>query len=206
MSDHDFEKQVNQKLEELRLRPSDTVWMEVEKNIRHDKRRRRFLWLWTAALFITLTTSGVVLYHYTSGTDKTTKMAQATPAALSNEPATVSPNSTNKQATTVQSVPENASSSNRNSETIQSIQPTENNQPGTTPAAAPVTNLPNEKQPAIAVIEAPTKKQSGITIKRRLKSRLHMLQTIICRNQGTPIRSPLKNPGIEKRSRRTTPL
>ena len=95
MSDHDFEKQVNQKLEELKLRPSDTVWMEVEKNIRQHKRRRHFLWLWTAALFITLTTSGVVLYHYTSDTKITTEMAQAKPATLSNESTTVSPNSTN---------------------------------------------------------------------------------------------------------------
>src|SRR5690349_13360282 len=127
MSDHDFEKQVNQKLEELKLRPSDTVWMEVEKNIRQHKRRRHFLWLWTAALFITLTTSGVVLYHYTSDTKITTEMAQAKPAELSNEPASVSnnstnTNSTNSQATTVRSVPENASS-NPNNETVQSIQP-----------------------------------------------------------------------------------
>jgi cytoskeletal protein RodZ len=147
MSDHDFEKQVNQKLEELKLRPSDTVWMEVERNIRQHKRRRRFLWLWSAALLITLTTSGVVLYHYTSDTRKTTEMAQTKPAALSNEPTTVSPNSTNKQATTVQSVPENASS-NPDNETVQSIQPTENNQPGTIPPAAPVINLPIDKQPA----------------------------------------------------------
>jgi hypothetical protein len=164
MSDHDFEKQVNQKMEELKLRPSDTVWMEVEKNIRQHKRRRRFLWLWTAALFITLTTSGVVLYHYTSDTKITTEMAQAKPAALSNEPASVShnstnTNSTNKQATTVQSVPENASS-NPNNETVQPIQPTENDQPGTTPAAAPVTNLATEKQPAIAVIQKSTNKET----------------------------------------------
>jgi hypothetical protein len=164
MSDHDFEKQVNQKMGELKLRPSDTVWMEVEKNIRQHKRRRRFLWLWTAALFITLTTSGVVLYHYTSDTKITTEMAQAKPAELSNEPASVShnstnTNSTNKQATTVQSVPENASS-NPNNETVQSIQPTENNQPGTTPPAAPVTNLPTEKQPAIAVIQNSTSKET----------------------------------------------
>jgi hypothetical protein len=164
MSDHDFEKQVNRKMGELKLRPSDTVWMEVEKNIRQHKRRRRFLWLWTAALFITLTTSGVVLYHYTSDTKITTEMAQAKPAELSNEPASVShnstnTNSTNKQATTVQSVPENASS-NPNNETVQSIQPTENNQPGTTPPAAPVTNLPTEKQPAIAVIQNSTSKET----------------------------------------------
>jgi cytoskeletal protein RodZ len=82
MSDHDFEKQVQQKLGELKLRPSDAVWMEVEKNIRDKKRRRRFLWLWSAALLVALTTSGVVLYHYTTRTTaKTLEMATATPAS-----------------------------------------------------------------------------------------------------------------------------
>lgn len=68
MSDHEFEKQVQQKLGELKLRPSDAVWMEVERNIRTNKRRRRFLWLWSAALLVTLTTSGVVLYHLANRT------------------------------------------------------------------------------------------------------------------------------------------
>lgn len=190
MSDHDFEKQINQKLEELKLRPSDTVWMEVEKNIRQHKRHRRFLWLWTAALFITLTTSGVVLYHYTSDTNKTTEMAQAKqPAALSNEPATISPNSTNKQATTVQSVPENASS-NRNNETVQSTQPTESNQPGTTPAAAPVTNLPIEKQPAItapATASAPAVHETTPVVKTEKNSN----EKTIARNNKKPVQKPL---------------
>lgn len=110
MSDHEFEKQVQQKLGELKLRPSDAVWMEVEKNIRDKKRRRRFLWLWSAALLVTLATSGVVLYHYTSRTitiGETT--AQTTPATLpssaqSNSNSTtntVSPNSTNTQASPI---------------------------------------------------------------------------------------------------------
>ena len=190
MSDHDFEKQVNQKLEELKLRPSDTVWMEVEKNIRQHKRRRRFLWLWTAAVFITLTTSGVVLYHYTSGTNKTTGMAQAKqPATLSNETTTVSPNSTNKQATTVQSVPENVSS-NRNNETVQSIQPTESNQPGTIPPAAPVTNLPIEKQPAItapATASAPAVHETTPVVKAEKNSN----EKTIARNNKKPVQKPL---------------
>jgi hypothetical protein len=175
MSDHDFEKQVHQKLEELKLRPSDTVWMEVEKNIRQEKRRRRFLWLWTAALFITLTTSGVVLYYYTSGPDKTIEMAEATPATLSNETATVSPNSTNKQATTVQPVPENASS-NRNDEPVQSIQPTENDQPVAAPAAAqettPVSALPNKKQPTIVVTEKNREEKTEGNINKRPAQKL----------------------------------
>ena len=84
MSDHEFEKQVHQKLEELKLRPSDTVWMEVERNIRQHKRRRRFLWLWSAALLIALTTSGIVLYRYNNSENRHTReMAPGTTAGSS---------------------------------------------------------------------------------------------------------------------------
>src|ERR1044072_8865404 len=112
MSDHDFEKQVQQKLGELKLRPSDAVWMEVEKNIRDKKRRRRFLWLWSAALLVTLTTSGIILYHYNTRRTITIgeSTAQTTPGTLppsansisnsntNSTTNTVSPNSTNTQA------------------------------------------------------------------------------------------------------------
>src|ERR1044072_9415939 len=100
MSANDLETQVQQKLGELKLRPSDAVWMEVEKSIRDKKRRRGFFWLWSAALLVALTTSGVVLYNYTTRTTaKTLKMAQATPAASTNSSNqtthTELPNSTN---------------------------------------------------------------------------------------------------------------
>lgn len=41
MSDHNFEKQIQQKLDELKIPPADTVWSSVENQIRKDKRRRR---------------------------------------------------------------------------------------------------------------------------------------------------------------------
>lgn len=81
MSDQEFEKQVQQKMEELKLRPSDTVWMEVEKNIRQQKRRRRFFWLWTPLLFICLSTSGLILYRYIYSSNQTHKVAQKVPAS-----------------------------------------------------------------------------------------------------------------------------
>jgi cytoskeletal protein RodZ len=108
MSDHEFEKQVQQKLGELKLRPSDAVWMEVEKNIRDKKRRRRFLWFWSAALLVALTTSGLVLYHYTGRSEKTVAAGNTTPAASASTSSsnqktnTVSPNSTNTQASPIQ--------------------------------------------------------------------------------------------------------
>jgi hypothetical protein len=61
MSDHEFEKQVQQKMDELKFRPTDAVWAGVEKNIRRDKRRRRAL-IWFPLTFLLLATGGYVLY------------------------------------------------------------------------------------------------------------------------------------------------
>ncbi len=44
MYNSDFEKEVQQKLEELRLSPSDTMWERIENEL-PKKRRRYFLWL-----------------------------------------------------------------------------------------------------------------------------------------------------------------
>ena len=87
MSDHEFEKQVHQRMEELKLRPSDTVWMEVEKKIRQDKHRRRFLWLWVPMLLICLSTSAYILYHYSFNTQNNQAIAR-TPS-LTTESATI---------------------------------------------------------------------------------------------------------------------
>ena len=68
MSDHQFEKNVQQKMDELRLHPSETVWKEVEKKIRPQKRRRRGL-IWIplmAALF-------TGFYFYYSGMEQSEK-------------------------------------------------------------------------------------------------------------------------------------
>ncbi|MES1198124.1 MAG: hypothetical protein ABUL41_02500 [Chitinophagaceae bacterium] len=45
MSANEFEKKVQQKLEELKLSPSAGVWEEVEKRIRKEKKRRIFILL-----------------------------------------------------------------------------------------------------------------------------------------------------------------
>ena len=60
MPGHEFEKNVQQRLDELKLRPSDTVWKNVEKNIREEKRRRRAI-LWLPILLLFLGTSGYFL-------------------------------------------------------------------------------------------------------------------------------------------------
>ena len=44
MSVNNFENNVQQKLDELRLRPTEQVWLEVERRIREKKRRRVIFW------------------------------------------------------------------------------------------------------------------------------------------------------------------
>ena len=155
MSDHEFEKQVQQKLGELKLRPSDAVWMEVEKSIRDKKRRRGFFWLWSAALLVALTTSGVVLYNYTTRTtEKTAEMARATTEA--------STNSSNSNPTTNTVSP---NSNNTNTESQASpLQPNVASEPAFAEASADksaIGNEPGEIPPAEATIPANNSKQPG---------------------------------------------
>ena len=48
----DFEKNVQQKMQELRFHPSDEVWKRVESGIAPKKRRRPVLWILFAALIL----------------------------------------------------------------------------------------------------------------------------------------------------------
>ena len=52
MSDHNFEKQIRQKLDELKVPPGDRVWSAVELQIRKDKRRRRGFVLYPLLLLL----------------------------------------------------------------------------------------------------------------------------------------------------------
>jgi hypothetical protein len=64
MSDHEFEKKVQQRMDDLKLRPSEAVWAELEKNLRREKRRRRTL-LWLPILGVLLTAGGYLIYSGT---------------------------------------------------------------------------------------------------------------------------------------------
>jgi hypothetical protein len=126
MSDHEFEKQVQLKMEQFRLRPSNAVWTEVEKNIRRDKRRRRMImWLPVALLF--LGAGGYFAMTKTAG----------------------SANHVVSQATPSSSVTSSSSTQNDKPSTSTSTQQTqENTLPATTSAAntatpdAPTSNVP----------------------------------------------------------------
>ncbi len=50
MQENEFEKQVQQKMDELRLRPSDAVWLKIEVKIPKEKRRRWILIFWPVVL------------------------------------------------------------------------------------------------------------------------------------------------------------
>ncbi|MBS1654336.1 MAG: hypothetical protein JSU05_05770, partial [Bacteroidetes bacterium] len=54
---NDFEKKVQQRMDEFRLRPSASVWPEVEKRIR-EKKRRRIIFFWFTGI------TGLVLIGY----------------------------------------------------------------------------------------------------------------------------------------------
>ena len=57
MSDHEFEKQVRQKLDDLRLTPSAEAWENIEQGLHRGKRHREPL-LWLPVLLILLGAAG----------------------------------------------------------------------------------------------------------------------------------------------------
>lgn len=61
MHDHEFERQVHQKMEGLHLEPSDALWERVEGQL-HKKKRRRILF-WIPLLLAGLFTGGYILQY-----------------------------------------------------------------------------------------------------------------------------------------------
>ena len=73
MSDHEFEKQVRQKLDELRLTPSASSWEQIERQIRAERRRRAPLY-WLPVLLIGLVAGGYfAIDSYTGKNDLNTQ-------------------------------------------------------------------------------------------------------------------------------------
>jgi hypothetical protein len=69
MSDHEFEKQVKQKMDELRFTPSDAVWNKVAGELRKDRPRRRG-WVLLPLLAIGLGAGGYFFYQKNLASDK----------------------------------------------------------------------------------------------------------------------------------------
>ena len=79
MQENEFEKQVQQKMEELKLVPSAAVWQKIEPQIKKEKRRRWILIL--IPLLIALSYGG---YEFLN-TDKSASTAQNSLTSNSNE-------------------------------------------------------------------------------------------------------------------------
>lgn len=62
MQDHEFEKQVHQKMEEIKILPSDAVWKEVEKRLHTKSESRR--WIWFLFLLFTLSIGGYLIHTH----------------------------------------------------------------------------------------------------------------------------------------------
>src|SRR5438309_10054205 len=59
---NEFEKQVQQKMEELNFTPSEPVWLNIEKQIRNKKDKRR-LFIWLPILIAFLSGSLFIVYN-----------------------------------------------------------------------------------------------------------------------------------------------
>jgi hypothetical protein len=117
MSDHEFEKKIQLQMEELKFRPSEAVWMEVEKNIRRDKRRRRFL-LWIPVAAGLLLTGGYLVFNSIRETrevlvNKSSTVQPAVPSTSSSQ----NSNGLSKENTTQENADRESSIVNRESAT-----------------------------------------------------------------------------------------
>lgn len=74
MPANDFEKKVQQRIDELKLTPSPEVWQEVEYRIRKEKKKRRVLF-WLPFLFLVL--SGGIVTIVLTGKKKSMVIAKA---------------------------------------------------------------------------------------------------------------------------------
>ena len=82
MSDHEFEKQVRQKLDDLRLTPTPAAWDKIEQEIRENKRRRAPLF-WLPLLLIGLGAGGYFIARQGVAPQLTMR---DTPAAIQPQP------------------------------------------------------------------------------------------------------------------------
>ncbi len=122
MSDHDFEKQVQLRLEQLKLRPSTAVWAEVERNIRLQKRRRRLL-IWLPAALLVMIAGGYLALQQTTRHDASPAMTAQTVETTQPANTPVSPNqipSTDNSTSTPtdQTVPDNNTATTAAPETV----------------------------------------------------------------------------------------
>lgn len=82
MPENDFEKQVQQLFNDMRLKPSDAVWPKVSNRIRKGKSRRRaFVWLPLALLL--MGTGGYWLLQNNDSLKSSHPITKTTPGSTS---------------------------------------------------------------------------------------------------------------------------
>lgn len=69
MQENEFEKQVQQKMDDLKLHPSDAVWQKIELQIKKEK-RRRWLLIFLPVIFMGALYGGYVLLNSNNSTTK----------------------------------------------------------------------------------------------------------------------------------------
>ncbi|HKH63054.1 MAG TPA: outer membrane beta-barrel protein [Flavitalea sp.] len=78
MSDHNFEAQIQQKLDELRILPADKVWSSVEAQIQKDRRRRRGVIFFPALLLLIGAGFYFIFQNYLSSTNNSVSKSTST--------------------------------------------------------------------------------------------------------------------------------
>jgi hypothetical protein len=71
MHNNEFERKVQQQMEEFKLSPSDAVWMNVQDGIRKEKRRRLWKYVPAAAAMLLLVPGYLLFVHNTNPAQKT---------------------------------------------------------------------------------------------------------------------------------------
>lgn len=88
MADKHFEQQVHDRMEEFKISPSAPVWMNIEAQLRKDKRRRWFfLLLFTGVL---LSVGSLVYFNNRSSVQTPVVLQESKPHPVSDEPPTIS--------------------------------------------------------------------------------------------------------------------
>lgn len=97
MSDHEFEKRVKQKMDELRFSPSDAVWSGVQREIGKGRPNRRG-WLWIPAMIAVVCVTGYFFMN-NDASDKTlfSNTTETDQPATNGQPATNDQPATNGQ-------------------------------------------------------------------------------------------------------------
>lgn len=155
-----FEKEVQQKMEELEFSPSTAVWANVELAVKKEKRRRvPFFWLF---FLPALLVGGARIYYLSSSHSGTTGTAKNAPvAAPSASPSTVSAGADRRVATPSAPVVDQLSTGVSRPATPASL----HNRPATalSPVISPETTPSAAGTPAAATSHATAITPSGVT-------------------------------------------